>query len=363
MFAGIATRFHLALTLAVVIGGCRDDAAEGSPGGDPKPAASKQPAAGETFDETESPVGEAEELPDPAAHFSGRTEVETTVSGEGEGPYRFTAYWHKSRAGEWERVLGPYQGRENLSYLEVGVFEGRSLIWMLENVLTHPTSTAVAVDIFMEEYEATFDGNIAASGAAQRVTKIKEPSRTALRMLPLGSFDIIYIDGSHTADDVLADAVLSWGLLRTGGVVIFDDYAWNGRPKGGSLPPELLPRVAIDTFVTSYRYEMELVSKGAQVVLRKLDNPCQPKDYCSPVGQYLYFWREFELRDASGTVVPLSEDERALIEQLAKARRHGEVDIRIDRTIRESAVFKGLVERIGLDLKRRRAEVGLGSGY
>jgi predicted O-methyltransferase YrrM len=349
-------RFHLAWTLAVVMVGCRDDAPE------PEPVPGKQPVAGETSDATEGQV-EPEQPPEPVAHFSGREEVETTVSGEGEGPYRFTARWHKSRADEWERMLARYKGRENLRYLEVGVFEGRSLIWMLENVLTHPTSTAVAVDIFMDEYEATYDGNIVASGASPRVTKIKEPSRTALRTLPLDSFDIIYIDGSHTADDVLADAVLSWDLLRDGGLVIFDDYSWGGRGKGGTLPPELVPRVAIDVFVLAHRYEVELVSRGAQVVLRKLGNPCQPKDYCSPVGQYLYFWREFELRDANGTVVPLSEEERALIERIAKARPHGEVDIRIDRTIRDSAVYKGLVERIDLDLRRRRAQDGPGSEH
>ncbi|HLT35430.1 MAG TPA: hypothetical protein VK034_04070, partial [Enhygromyxa sp.] len=128
-----------------------------------------------------------------------------------------------------------------------------------------------------------------------------------------------------------------------------------GRDKVDPIVFELLPRLPIDTFISAYRYEIELVSKGAQVILRKLDNPCQPKDYCSPVGQYLYFWREFELRDAGGEVVPLSDDERALIEQLARARRHGEVDIRIDRTVRDSATFKSLQERIGLDLSRRRA--------
>jgi len=343
-------RAPLAWIVAVVLTGCRDDAAVEQQRVEPEPElAEPAPELAEPPAEIEPPA------PDPVAHFSGRTEVETTVSGEGEGPYRFTAWWHKSRADEWERVLAPYRGREQLRYLEVGVFEGRSLLWMLEKVLTHPTSTAVAVDIFMDEYEASYDANILASGAAQRVTKIKEPSRTALRKLPLDSFDIIYIDGSHTADDVLADAVLSWDLLREGGLIIFDDYAWGGRPKGGSLPPELLPRLPIDTFISAYRYEIELVSKGAQVILRKLDNPCQPKDYCSPVGQYLYFWREFELRDAGGEVVPLSDDERALIEQLARARRHGEVDIRIDRTVRDSATFKSLQERIGLDLSRRRA--------
>jgi predicted O-methyltransferase YrrM len=325
--------------------------AKGKGKGKPK----KNPPREKPAEPEPAPEPEPEPEPEDAPHFGGRGEVETTVSGEGEGPYRFTAYWHKRRAADWDKVLAPYKGRERLSYLEVGAFEGRSLIWMIENVLTHPTSTATAVDPFMEEYEATYDANIVASGASKRVTKIKELSGTALRKLPLESFDVIYIDGSHTADDVLSDAVLAWGLLRRGGLVIFDDYTWPGRPDGDALPPELLPKIAIDAFVTAYRSEIELVSKGAQVMLRKLDNPCRPKDYCSPVGQYMYFWREFELRDAAGKVVTLSTEERVLVEQLAKAKRPGEVAIRIDRKLRESPLFVELESRLALDLRPRRA--------
>jgi hypothetical protein len=340
--------------LVWIVGACGNEPAPAGPSPEPATVKAEKPSEREpAASDTDEPE-EAE--PEPVEHFSGRTEIETTVSGEGTGPYRFTAWWHKSRAKDWERELAPYKGRENLKYLEVGVFEGRSLLWMVENVLTHPTSTAVAIDIFMDEYEATYDANIVASGAAKRVTKIKEPSRTALRKLPLDSFDIIYIDGSHTADDVLADAVLSWDLLRVGGLVIFDDYGWAGRPKGGALPPELLPRVPIDAFITSYRYEIELVTKRGQVMLRKLANPCKVKDYCSPVGNnHLYFWREFELRDTSGKVVSLSDEERALIESLAKAPRHGEVGIRLDKKLRDSPVLKALDERIGLDLRPRTA--------
>jgi hypothetical protein len=352
MLAALRDRLRLAAFVGFV-GACGSEPAPAEP---PPERAAEKAEAPSAREPAASDTDEGEGEPEPVEHFSGRTEIETTVSGEGSGPYRFTAWWHKSRAKDWERELAPYKGKENLRYLEVGVFEGRSLLWMIENVLTHPTSTAVAVDIFMDEYEATYDANIEASGAAKRVTKIKEPSRTALRKLPLDSFDIIYIDGSHTADDVLADAVLSWDLLRKGGLVIFDDYAWTGRPKGGPLPPELLPRVAIDAFITSYRHEAELVLKRGQVMLRKLENPCKVKDYCTPIGQYLYFWREFELRDTSGKVVPLSDEERALIETLAKAPRPGEVGIRLDKKKRESPVLKGLEERIDLDLRPRQAQ-------
>ncbi len=40
-------------------------------------------------------------------------------------------------------------------------------------------------------------------------------------------FDVVYVDASHMAGDVLSDAVLAWKLLAPGGIMIFDDYAWS----------------------------------------------------------------------------------------------------------------------------------------
>ena len=51
-------------------------------------------------------------------------------------PYEFTYDWFTSAVPVWTRVLAPYAGQPEIHYLEVGVFEGRSAIWMLNNVLT-----------------------------------------------------------------------------------------------------------------------------------------------------------------------------------------------------------------------------------
>lgn len=45
-----------------------------------------------------------------------------------------------------------------------------------------------------------------------------------MRSLPLNNYDILYVDGSHLAADVLTDAILGWGLVKVGGIIIFDDY-------------------------------------------------------------------------------------------------------------------------------------------
>ena len=38
------------------------------------------------------------------------------------------------------------------------------------------------------------------------------------------TFDVIYIDGHHLAEQVYKDAVNSWKFLNTNGLLIFDDY-------------------------------------------------------------------------------------------------------------------------------------------
>lgn len=286
----------------------------------------------------------------PMEHFAKDEQpVQTTVSGKGTGPYHFTATWHLNQIPTWTKILADWVGKPDLRYLEVGVYEGRSLLWMTENVLTDPSTELVAIDIFAGDYEETFDRNIAASPAASRITKHKGPSGEVLRDPSLGKFDIIYVDGSHTAADVLADAVLAWGLLEQGGLLIFDDYGWTGR-KGGALPPELLPRMAVDLFLAAYRFEVEVVDIGYQVAVRRVANPCTPKDYCSPVGQYQYYWRAYELRREDGTVVEVTDAERGLLEAIARARPIGSFTHQIPPHIRDAAPYKALTERLGLKL-------------
>jgi predicted O-methyltransferase YrrM len=200
--------------------------------------------------------------------------------------YLFTADWFSRAQPLWRSILSDRAGRPALHYLEIGVFEGRSLVWMLDNVLTAPSARATVIDPFFDaDVEARFDNNLERSGHPGKVTVKKGLSQVELRRLPLDSFDVIYIDGSHTADDVLADAVLSWDLLRDGGLLIFDDYLSKGSattPESRPLPPQLRPRLAIDAFISTYLHRLEMVHRGYQLVLRKVAHPAPPSGTARP---------------------------------------------------------------------------------
>ena len=180
--------------------------------------------------------------------------------------YEFTADWFTMRIPKWSEILEPFQGQPNIHYLEIGVAEGRSALWMLENILTHPTARITCLDIFTvkKTYER-FLSNLLLSGFSEKVTMIKGRSQETLRSLPLNSCDIIYIDGSHTAPDVIVDATLSWALLKKGGVMIFDDYMWEWK-----LPPQDRPKIAIEAFLRIFRNELEVLHQEYQVIIKKL---------------------------------------------------------------------------------------------
>ena len=52
-------------------------------------------------------------------------------------------------------------------------------------------------------------------------------SQNELKKLNKNYYDFIYIDGDHTNEGVFIDSVLSFPLLKNGGIIIFDDYLWS----------------------------------------------------------------------------------------------------------------------------------------
>lgn len=183
--------------------------------------------------------------------------------------YEFTGDYFTVHLPCWKEVLDPYKGKSNVNYLEIGVYEGGSLLWMLENILTADTARATAIDIFAGSYKDTYFKNVELSGFADKVTTIAQASQIALRGLPLESFDLIYIDGSHFKNDVLEDAVLSWRLLKKGGLMIFDDY--READACDQMPGKFrCPKMAIDPFVQCFEAQCEVIHNEWQLIIRKL---------------------------------------------------------------------------------------------
>ena len=80
-------------------------------------------------------------------------------------------------------------------------------------------------------------------------------------------FDFIYLDGSHTQKDTLVDMTMCMSMLKTGGVLIVDDYMNAMNTKN----PLLRPKDAVDFIVKSFGDEIEFFTTPEKqaVIIRK----------------------------------------------------------------------------------------------
>jgi predicted O-methyltransferase YrrM len=169
--------------------------------------------------------------------------------------YLFTEDWGEPFRSTGDRILRPLAGRA-LSYLEIGVYEARSLVWMLDNILVHPGSRAAGVDY---KVRPNAWANLERHGG--KVAIYEGWSEVIIPQLS-GRFDIVYIDGDHSARGALFDTVMSWPRLRQGGIMIWDDYA-------DPLAPGV--KASVGHFLSCYgKGDYELLADDWQFAVRKL---------------------------------------------------------------------------------------------
>lgn len=194
--------------------------------------------------------------------------------------YQFTQDWFHWAPELWTQLTPMLPGEPHLrTYLEIGSFEGRSTVWIMENMMQDGEHIK-CVDTWeggeehgaedMSAVEKRFKHNMQVAQdkfPKRNFEAIKDYSYGALSGL-VGSpfdFDFIYIDGSHVAKDVLTDACMAWPLLKPLGIMVFDDYTWAPNTR------DILhrPKLAIDAFVNIFAEEVEIIHIGYQMAIRK----------------------------------------------------------------------------------------------
>lgn len=201
--------------------------------------------------------------------------------------YQFTKDWFHWAPQVWEQLTPMLPEGETFGaadkpvrhFIEIGSFEGRSAVWIIENMMQDGDSLT-CIDTWtggeehreenMGSVEELFDANMAVTKGRfpeRRVRKWKCDSVVSLAeelQYGRGMYAFAYIDGSHIAKDVLTDACMTWPLLKQGGLMVFDDYMW-GEPR------DILhrPKPAIDAFVNLFAEHADIVHIGYQLVVRK----------------------------------------------------------------------------------------------
>lgn len=173
-----------------------------------------------------------------------------------------------------------------LSFLEIGVFEGRTSTWLLDNVLKEQVYTRIGGVLHCIDPAITDNGRY---NLAQHIGNVIFYNDSSLKILlkllqeNVGLlFDFIYVDGDHNACNLLEDLILSWKLLRIDGIMLIDDYEmeatdpWHyiSHPEFSDNPRLRFthPRIAIDAFLSIYRGQYDLVIDNYQIGLKKIVN-------------------------------------------------------------------------------------------
>lgn len=180
----------------------------------------------------------------------------------------FTQDWNK----EFIKNTESLKGKVGLA-LEIGCFEGLTSRYICDNLLVQG-GRMIAIDPLPDdESQLPFgeDNRIFAGqyGRFMRNTQgypielIRGRSREVMRGESFRNyrFDLIYVDGDHRREEVFNDGIMSLEVCAKGGYIIFDDYEWRDETKRG-----------IDDFLIQYADFIEVVSKGYQVVVKKIND-------------------------------------------------------------------------------------------
>ena len=162
----------------------------------------------------------------------------------------FTRNWFLNRNhSTFVEYIHPAWAGKPITYLELGVFEGMSMSWMLQHILTHNDARAVGVDPWLMTSELDAEMMDEVHGRAAKNVRLGENTychsagqwkclliqansiealtrmnkRGGFAGITKGSVDLCMIDGDHNSGAVLDDARKALPLMRRGGWMLFDD--------------------------------------------------------------------------------------------------------------------------------------------
>lgn len=192
---------------------------------------------------------------------------------ENQSGYKLTNNWFGVSRSNWASLLPKIRPRK---ILEIGSYEGASTCFVIDTLAQSMPLEIHCVDTWqggiehkgeeMCSVEERFIHNtdIAIKRAANKVSLEIHKGMSDVELSKLlasgkrNYFDLVYVDGSHQAPDVICDAILGFRLLRVGGVIIFDDYLWaENLPQGRD--PIRCPKIAIDAFTNIYCRKLRFI--------------------------------------------------------------------------------------------------------
>ena len=157
-----------------------------------------------------------------------------------------------------------------IKYLEIGTFEGRSVVFMAKTI--KELISIDVVDTFKgsdEHGSMRIDFNKVYRNFKNNTNQFKDlltihkSNSNSFFKKNEKKFNLIYIDGSHHYADVLKDLINSYKFLEKDGIIICDDFKWTSYYQNKNENPAL----AIIKFIKLYKVKILYI--GYQVILKK----------------------------------------------------------------------------------------------
>ena len=169
-------------------------------------------------------------------------------------------------SSDWNIIRALLPNRKN--FMEIGVYEGRSVIWTVETLLDDG-GTILCIDPWQEEgfdkIESAFDHNLEIlrkRNPSKQIIKEKSPALPILceAILESRKYDFIYIDALKKYKESILCSCLAWNLLENGGILMWDDYTSNIMDS----------KLAINAFILFHKEELHVLHRGKRCIVQKV---------------------------------------------------------------------------------------------
>ena len=155
--------------------------------------------------------------------------------------YIFTGDYFSNNIPHWEKIKSDLNTTfgDSLRCLEVGTWEGRSALYLLDNFVGN--SSLTVIDYFiLPKIRTTYFHNLNLHPKKQQVNTIIGSSLVELpKLLDQALFDFIYIDAGKTSADNLANLIIGERLLKVNGIMVIDDFGWSKEGTENKHSPKL----------------------------------------------------------------------------------------------------------------------------
>lgn len=177
-------------------------------------------------------------------------------------------------------VLSTLMGK-SANILEIGTYVGTSAIniikllpdcqmTVIDKWKNYEENKSITNKLEESDIEDKFYVNLnIAEIEPERINVIKRDSKSVLLDMykKEEKYDFIYIDGDHRCFECYTDIILSWELLKKGGIIAMDDYLWQPEQNNTFVNK---PHEAINHFIEENEKNLRLLHKGYRVFIQKI---------------------------------------------------------------------------------------------